>query len=128
MSKGNNEQQTGQKGQTPTGWSGWLLALEKIGLKSLSTGNFGWFVLMVVALGMIWKLSSKDLRDVLVIVFHDLGWLGYPCAGGTVFVCVKTLSWREKFYQEEMNRNTEAKKVLVQKGFELQLQSTMPKP
>jgi len=72
----------------------------------------------------ILKLDSADLKDVLIRVLVTLGWLGYPCAAVTIWVSVKMLRWREKIYNAEMERNVEAKKVLIQERLALPLQSS----
>ena len=43
-----------------------LTVFEKLALKSIATGNFGWFVVLVVAGGIIWKMQSEDLKEVLL--------------------------------------------------------------
>jgi hypothetical protein len=102
-----------------------VAAVEKIALKSLSTGNFAWFVLLAIALFAISKLDSQDLKDVLLKVLATYGWVGYPVAGITIFVSVKVLQWRERFYQQEMARITEIRNKLMQSKLELPLQSSV---
>ena len=101
--------------------------VERIGLKSLATGNFGWFVLLVVAASIVWKLDSADLKEVLLKVASQVGWIGYVIAPVSIFISVKILNWRERFYQEEMRRVVEVRNKAVQAKFELQLQSSVEK-
>lgn len=109
----------------PTWYQRAVASLERIGLKALSTGDFGWFVVLVIALAGIWKLDSKDLKDVLMTVLGQFGWLGYPFAGITVLVAIRLAKWREGFYNQEMDRVAEVKRVAVQRNFEFPLQSTV---
>ena len=109
----------------PSFYSRAIVAVEKIALKSLSTGNFAWFVLLAIALFAISKLSSQDLKAVLLRVLATYGWVGYPVAGITIFVSVKVLQWRERFYQQEMTRITEVRNKLMQSKLELPLQSSV---
>lgn len=99
--------------------------LEKLGLKSIATGNFGWFVLLIVCVTLMFRLDSVDLKEVAVAAIGKYGWLGYPCAGITVWVCVKVLHWRERFYQQEMNRLVALRNQLMQEKFQLPLQSSV---
>ena len=102
-----------------------LRVVEKVALKSLATGNFAWFVLLMISGGLIWKLSSADLKEVLLKVFATLGWLGYVVAGITVVVSVKILRWREQFYQDELRRMSEVRNEVLQSRLELPLQSSV---
>jgi len=104
-----------------------VAAVEKIALKSLSTGNFAWFVLLAICVFCIWKLSSQDLKEVLLKVLATYGWLGYPVAGITIFVSVTILRWRENFYQQEMTRISNVRNQLMQSKLELPLQSSVEK-
>lgn len=102
-----------------------ISALERIGLKSLVTGNFPWFVLLLLGGFLIYKLDSGDLKEVLMTVLGRVGWLGYPCAVITVYVCRRSLKWREQFYKSEMDRIADVKRTLMQQGFELPLESSV---
>src|SRR6266404_1142318 len=90
-------------------WSRLILAFEKIGLKALATGNFVWFVILVIGGGCIWKLKPEDLKEILLKVFATYGWLGYLVAAVAVLVCVKILRWREHIYQQEITRIAEVR-------------------
>lgn len=96
-------------------------------MKSLATGNFAWFVLLVVSLCLIWKLNSQDLKEVALKVLATYGWLGYPVAGITIFVSVGVLRWRENFYQQEIKRIAAVRDKLMQGRLELPLQSSVEK-
>ena len=110
--------------EKPSIWvQGWK-TVEKLGLKSIVTGNFGWFIVLVVTVFAIYKLDSKGLKEVLLTVFQSYGWLGWPVALITALSCARLLRWREKFYQAEMERNSNVKKVLLQQGFEMPLESS----
>jgi hypothetical protein len=102
-----------------------IVAVEKIALKSISTGNFGWFVLLAVCVFCAWKLNSQDLKEVLLKVLATYGWLGYPVAGITIFISVRILRWREQFYQQEMSRMAEVRNTLMQEKLELPLASSV---
>jgi heme exporter protein D len=102
-----------------------IITVEKVALKSLATGNFAWFVLLAIALGCIWKLGSKDLKEVLLTVLATYGWLGYGVGGITIFVCIRVLQWRERFYQQEMTRIAELRNQLMQGKLELPLKSSV---
>lgn len=104
-----------------------VATIEKIAMKSISTGNFGWFVLLFVCGILIWKLDSADLKEVLLKVLATYGWLGYPVAGITIFTSVRILRWRERFYQQEMTRITELRNKLMQGKLELPLVSSVEK-
>jgi hypothetical protein len=101
-----------------------VTAFERIAPKAISTGNFGWFVLLVVTSGIVWKLHSQDLKEVLLKVTNTLGWLGYPVAAITILVSMRILKWREQFYQSEMQRMAEARNQALQAKLELPLQSS----
>jgi len=96
-------------------------------LKSLSTGNFAWFVLLVISVACIWKLDHKDLKEVLLMVLVTYGWLGYVVAAVAIFACILILRWRERFYQQEMTRVSEVKNQLMQGKLELPLKSSVEK-
>lgn len=104
-----------------------IAAIERIAMKSISTGNFGWFVLLMICGFCVWKLDSKDLKEVLLRVLATYGWLGYPVAGITIFVSVRVLRWRERFYQQEMTRVTDIRNKLMQGKLELPLVSSVEK-
>lgn len=60
----------------PEGWPHRLVrAIERLGLRSMVTGNFGWFAVLLVAGGCIWKLESADLKEVLLRIADRAGWL-----------------------------------------------------
>lgn len=102
-----------------------LGVVEKIGLKAIATGNFGWFVLLLIAGGIVWKLQSADLKEVLLKVTTTLGWLGYPVAGVTILVSVRILRWREQFYNDEMRRMADIRNEAVQENLKLPIQSSV---
>lgn len=102
-----------------------LGVVEKIGLKAIATGNFGWFVLLLIAGGIVWKLQSADLKEVLLKVTTTLGWLGYPVAGVTILVSVRILRWREQFYNDEMRRMANVRNEAVQENLKLPIQSSV---
>jgi hypothetical protein len=118
MEPGNNH-------KTPSFYSRAVAAVERIAIKSISTGNFGWFVLLSIGVCCIWKLNSQDLKDVLLKVLATYGWLGYPVAGITIFVSVRVLRWRERFYTQEMSRIAEVRNKLMQRKLELPLASSV---
>jgi hypothetical protein len=101
-----------------------IAAVEKIGLKSLSTGNFIWFVALIICALGLWRLDSKDLKEVLLKVLVTYGWTGYVVAGGTIFVSVRIMNWRERFYQQEIARISNARNVAIQQRLDLPLQSS----
>jgi len=102
-----------------------LGVVEKIGLKAIATGNFGWFILLVIAGGIVWKLQSSDLKEVLLRITTTLGWLGYPVAGITILVSVRILRWREQFFNDEMRRMADVRNEAVQERLKLPLQSSI---
>ena len=102
-----------------------LGVVEKIGLKAIATGNFGWFVLLLIAGGIVWKLQSADLKEVPLKVTTTLGWLGYPVAGVTILVSVRILRWREQFYNDEMRRMANVRNEAVQENLKLPIQSSV---
>jgi hypothetical protein len=102
-----------------------IAAIERIALKSLATGNFAWFVILAIICACIWKLSTSDLKEVLLKVFVTYGWTGYPVAGIAIFVCIQVLRWRERFYQQEMTRISGVRNTLMQGKLELPLQSSV---
>lgn len=104
-----------------------VAAVEKIAIKSLTTGNFAWFVLLAIVLGIIWKLDTQDLKEVILKVLVTYGWLGYPVAAITIFVSVRILRWRENFYQQEMARIAGVRNQLMQTKLELPIQSSVEK-
>jgi len=104
-----------------------LATVEKIALKSLSTGNFAWFVLLALGIAAIWKLDSQDLKEVFLQVLVTYGWLGYPVAGITIFVSIRILNWREKFYNQEMTRISDVRNTLMQGKLELPMASSQTK-
>jgi len=106
-------------------WSRVVLACERVALKSLATGNFVWFVVLVLGVVCLWRLSSQDLKDVLLKVLVTYGWLGYVVASVTIFVSVRILRWRERFYQQEMTRIAEVRNRLMQGKLELPLASSV---
>ncbi|MGD0615652.1 MAG: hypothetical protein ABSA69_09460 [Verrucomicrobiota bacterium] len=99
--------------------------VEKVALKSLATGNFAWFVLLAIALACLWKLDHADLKEVLLKVLVTYGWLGYVVAAVTIFVCIRILRWRERFYQQEMGRIADVRNRLMQGKLELPLKSSV---
>jgi hypothetical protein len=101
--------------------------VERIAIKSLTTGNFAWFVLLAISIFAIWKLDSQDLKEVLLKVLATYGWLGYPVAAITIFVSIRVLKWRENFYQQEMTRIAGVRNQLMQERLELPLQSSVEK-
>lgn len=115
----------GNAPKPPTFYNRAVAAIERIAIKSIATGNFGWFVLLAVCASCIWKLNSQDLKDVLLKVLATYGWLGYPVAGVTIFVSVRILRWRERFYQGEMSRIAEVRNKLMQGKLELPLASSV---
>ena len=110
----------------PDGGRFWKV-IEKIGLKSLATGNFGWFVLLIISTSIVWKLNSADLKEVILKVISTIGWVGYAIAPVTIYVCVRILNWREKIHAQEMDRLIEVRNQLVQSKFELPIQSSVEK-
>ena len=119
MSKGKLEQKSSQDNLSRlTDWCG------RIGIKSLSTGNFGWFVVLILCLGVIWKLDGPDLKEVLLSVLNGFYWVGWAVSPVTVYVCIRIVQWQGRIHENEMNRISEVKNTMVQKGFELPLQST----
>ena len=102
-----------------------VAAIEKIAIRSIATGNFAWFVLLAISLACLWKLDSKDLKEVLLKVLVTYGWLGYPVAGITIYVAIRVLRWRERFYQQEMNRISEVRNKLMQTRLELPMASSV---
>jgi hypothetical protein len=106
-------------------WNRLIAALEKVALKSLATGNFAWFGIFTVSGICICRLSTSDLKDLLLKVLVTYGWLGYPVASMTIFISVTILRWREKIYQQEMARISEVKNTLMQGKLELPLQSSV---
>lgn len=113
--------------KTPNFYNRAVAAVEKIALKSLSTGNFAWFVLLAICIFCISKLNSQDLKEILLKVLATYGWLGYPVSGVTIFVSVTILRWRENFYQQEMTRISSVRNQLMQSKLELPLQSSVEK-
>ena len=116
---------TGDSTNPPNFYHRAIAAVEKIAMKSLSTGNFVWFVILAVSIFIVWKLNSPDLKEVLLKVLVTYGWLGYPVAGLTIFVSIRVLRWRERFYQQEMTRISEVRNKLMQGKLELPLQSSV---
>ena len=104
-----------------------IAAVERIAIKSLTTGNFAWFVLLAICVFSIWKLDSQDLKEVLLKALATYGWLGYPVAAITIFVSIKILRWRELFYQQEMTRIAGVRNQLIQERLELPLKSSVEK-
>ena len=102
-----------------------ILALERIGLKSLSTGNFVWFVVLIIGGGCVWKLSPADLKEVLLKVFATYGWLGYVAAAVVVYAALKTLRWRDRVHQQEVERISQVRNQLMQGKLELPIQSSV---
>jgi len=119
--------ETPEGGSHPTGWERLIAAIERIGLKSLATGNFVWFVVLIIGGGCVWKLDTGDLKEVLLKVFATYGWLGYVVAGVAIFIAVRVLRWRERFYQQEMGRISEVRNQLVQAKIEFPIQSSVEK-
>lgn len=113
------------KDRDVSGIKRFLGVLEKIALKAIATGNFGWFVLLIIAGGIVWKLQSADLKEVLLKITTTLGWLGYPVAGVTILVSVRILRWREQFYNDEMGRMAGVRNEAVQEKLKLPLQSSV---
>ena len=66
-------------------WPRAVVAVERVALKSLATGNFAWFVVLAVSVGCIWKLGPQDLKEVLLKVLVTYGWLGYVVAAIVIF-------------------------------------------
>src|SRR5437870_2127643 len=104
-------------------WDRLILALERIALKALVTGNFVWFVILVIGGGCVWKLQPEDLKEVLLKVFSAYGWLGYIVAGVVIFVCVRVLGWRERIHQQEIDRITKVRDQAVQAKLDLPIRS-----
>ena len=113
--------------QTPRFWERATTAVERVAIKSITTGNFGWFVVLAISLGCLWKLDSKDLKEVLLKVLVTYGWMGYVVAGIVIYVAIKVLRWRERFYQQEMARISEVRNRLMQTQFELPMASSVEK-
>jgi len=80
---------------------------------------------LVLGVVCLWRLSSQDLKDVLLKVLVTYGWLGYVVASVTIFVSVRILRWRERFYQQEMTRIAEVRNRLMQGKLELPLASSV---
>jgi hypothetical protein len=104
-----------------------LAVFERVAMKSLATGNFGWFTVLVIILGCIYKLSSAELKEVLTKLVATFGWLGYFVGSATIWICVVILKWRERFYQEEIARMTEVRNQAMQAALALPLQSSQQK-
>lgn len=119
--------QDGDSPKPPSFYNRAIAAVERIALKSLSTGNFAWFVLLAICVFCISKLDSQDLKEILLKVLATYGWLGYPVAGVTIFVSITVLRWRENFYQQEMTRISNVRNQLMQSKLELPLQSSVEK-
>jgi hypothetical protein len=117
----------GDSQKPPNFYNRAIAAVERIAMKSLSTGNFVWFVILAISIFAIWKLNSQDLKEVLLKVLATYGWLGYPVAGITIFVSIRILRWRERFYQQEMTRISEVRNKLMQAKLELPIQSSVQK-
>jgi hypothetical protein len=116
------------EGQKPSGiWDSLVSTIGKLGMKSLSTGNFVWFILLILGAIALWKLNSADLKEVLLKAFASYGWLGYPLAVIVTYVNVHVLRWREKFYQQEMTRISELRNQLLQSKLDLPLVSSTRK-
>jgi hypothetical protein len=52
-----------------------IAAVDRIAMKSLSTGNFVWSVILAISIFAIWKLNSQDLKAVLLKVLATYGYL-----------------------------------------------------
>jgi len=72
-------------------------SFEKIALRAISTGNFGWLAVTIIIVVSIYKLESPDLKEVILKAIPTIGLLGYPVSVISVIVCVRTLRWREQF-------------------------------
>ncbi len=109
----------------PGFWETSVAAIERIAIKSIATGNFAWFVLLAISPACLWKLDSKDLKEVVLKVLATYGWLGYAVAAVVIYVAVKVLRWRERFYQQEMTRIADVRNKLMQTRLELPLTSSV---
>jgi hypothetical protein len=87
--------------------------LQRLGTKAISSGNFGLFVVMIVGGAIVWKLDSKDLKEVLLAFAERLQWFGFPVAFLTIYVCKRTLDWRESIHQAELDRLAKIRDQLV---------------
>jgi hypothetical protein len=81
----------------------------------------------IISIFIVSKLTSQDLKEVILKVLVIYGWLGYPVAAITIFVSVRVLRWRENFYQQEMARIAGVRNQLMQTKLELPLQSSVEK-
>lgn len=106
-------------------WERAVSAVENIAIKLITTGNFAWFVLLAISLACLWKLDSKDLKEVLLKAIVTYGWLGVPIAGVTIFASIRVLRWRERFYQQEMARMAEMRNKVMQPQLELPISSSV---
>lgn len=105
-----------------TGWMTRACAVvERIGLKAISSGNFGWFVLLVISSGIVFKLDSKDLKEVLLTVINKYGWAGFAVGVVVIYVSRRVLIWREKIHENEVNRLVEVRNSAVQASLALPL-------
>lgn len=76
-------------------------------------------VLAAIALGIIYKLSSADIKDVLKTfvnspLFAAMGWMAFLCA---VVVAKILLRWQAKTYRDEIEREAKEKRLAQQKHF-----------
>ncbi len=101
--------------------------IEKIILKSMSTGNFAWCGLFVIVVYVCYKLSGVELKEVLLSVLAKLCWLGYIVGVGSIYGAAQLLKWREAFYQTEIKRVTETRDKALERVLELPLQSSARK-
>lgn len=102
-------------------------SFEKIALRAISTGNFGWLAVTIIIVVCIYKLESPDLKEVILKAIPTIGLLGYPISVISVIICVRTLRWREQFYKSEMDRMAETRNAAIQARLELPMESSVKK-
>lgn len=99
--------------------------LQRLGTKAISSGNFGLFVVGIVAGSIVWKLDSKDLKEILIAFAERVQWFGFPVALLTVYISKRTLDWRERIHQVELERLAQIRNQLIQPRIEQPLQSSL---
>ncbi len=106
--------------------SAWPGVIRDIFIKAFATGHIWPLAVIILGGGLIYKLDSADLKEVLTGLVTS-GWfcvLGWGLLIAVLFGCKSLLAWRESIHQREMDRVSETKNLAVQKHFELQLPSS----
>ena len=109
--------------------SSWADAVVRCAEIAALTGNFLPFLWAFVLCFFAWKLTSADLKELLLTLITSAWFslLGWALFFGSVFVAIRLFQWKDRVHQNEIDRASGVKNIAIQKHFELELPSSKKK-